>query len=370
MGIYLGVRIRPAPTMVTQRTLGITCALLAPALLATYPRVGDAPRPSDACQSVPLAAVADSVAAAFDAHQFVFLGSTHGGDKPHLFLLCLVSRSSFQARAVDVLVEWANPVHQPLVDRYLLGLEPLPIDSLNHVWFDTDAPDLWARLPLIPLFYERVRAINRRLAPERRIRVIGGSEPVDWSRVETPADVARYPFKTNWAAHVILEHFAPHPERRLLVVYGDGHIHHDGGTLMSDLHSLDRDKRYVVGTIRSVDAAAPNAVARLGDPSRPFFRAASRLPRSGPYPEDLFYAREGALDRYVDAVAYLGPAPARDLRNQIDFSADRRAELQRREAIRGDRPELMRLRFGNRARWFEAHPHDLPPDPRGPTARP
>src|SRR4026208_1960665 len=76
------------------------------------------------------AAVADSVAAQFDTHQFVFMGSTHGWKKQHDFQLCLLSRQAFQRRVTDVMVEWANPIYQNLVDRYLLELEPIPIDSL------------------------------------------------------------------------------------------------------------------------------------------------------------------------------------------------------------------------------------------------
>jgi len=146
------------------------------------------------CASPGLAQVADSIAAAFDAHQFVFVGSTHGGKKVHDLLLCLLSRPGFQRRTTDVLVEWGNPVHQRLVDRYLLTLDPLPLDSLRPVWLDTDAPQLWGRLPLIPEFYEAVRAINRQLDPERRIRVLGGCEPIDWSSVRSAADVATYPY--------------------------------------------------------------------------------------------------------------------------------------------------------------------------------
>lgn len=211
--------------------------------------------PSAACRSNALAEVADRVAAAFDTHQFVFIGSTHGGEKSHDFLLCLLSRPAFQSRVTDVLVEWANPVHQTLVDRYLLKLDPVPRESLRAVWIDTDAPQLWGRLPLIPQFYDAVRSINERLAPARRIRVLGGCEPIDWSSVTSATDVASYPFKNNWAAHVIAKHFASDPERRLLVVYGDGHIHHNGGAMMGNLYAtVDRAKLFVVGTIEALES--------------------------------------------------------------------------------------------------------------------
>ncbi len=137
------------------------------------------------CDSQELASAADQLAKAFDEHPFVFLGSTQGDRKQADFLLCLLSRPALQERATDILVEWANPVHQALMDRYLVALEEIPEEALTPIWFDTDAPELWARLPLIPEFFRGVRELNRDLEPARRIRVLGGSEPVDWSAVTT-----------------------------------------------------------------------------------------------------------------------------------------------------------------------------------------
>ncbi|HJU68064.1 MAG TPA: hypothetical protein VJ650_07410 [Gemmatimonadaceae bacterium] len=322
------------------------------------------------CSSGLVAAVADSVAEAFDKHQFVFIGSTHGGRKAHDFLLCLLSRPAFQSRVTDVLVEWANPVHQAQVDRYLLRLEPVPLDSLRRVWFDTDAPRLWARLPLIPEFYERVRSMNARVDFARRIRVLGGCEPIDWSSVNAATDVAMYPFKNNWAAHVITEHFAPDPRRRLLVVYGDGHIHHSGGHMMAQLAvALDRARLFVLGTIESSEPTDRDGVGRIGDATRPFYLSRGRLPSAGPYPRALFYANDEPLADHVDAVAYLGPERDRDLSNQTALTQEEEAEVRRRDAIKGDLQQLMQLRFGNRDRWFRSHPNELPRDPRRDSSR-
>src|SRR5687768_346714 len=270
---------------------------LAVVLLSAPTRAQSARGSAASCSSQEFARAADSVAAAFDTHQFVFIGSTHGGKKSHDFLLCLLSRPGFQRRVTDVLVEWGNPVHQAMVDDYLLKLRPVPVDSLRPVWVDTDAPQLWGRLPLIPEFYEAVRSINARPDPARRMRVIGGSEPIDWSRVKTANDVAMYPFKNNWAAHVITDHFLPHPQRKLLVVYGEGHIHHNGGNMMGNLYArIPREKLFVVGTI---DAPGPDddvaRIARLGNVAVPFFVSRAWLPSAGPYPRHFFYVRDKPL---------------------------------------------------------------------------
>lgn len=218
---------------------------------------------------------------------------------------------------------------------------------------------------MIPEFYAAVRSINAELAPTRRIRVLGGSEPIDWSVVRTANDVAKYPFKNNWAAHVITDHFAPDSGRHLLIVYGDAHIHHNGGNMMNRLYaSIPRAKLFVVGTIDEGKPEEASLIARLGNPARPFYLSGDRLPSSGPYSRALFYARENPLAQHVDAVVYLGPEPDRTRSNEIELTPSEKSEVSRRDAIKGDLRQLMQLRYGMQDLWFRSHPHDLPLDPR------
>jgi hypothetical protein len=57
------------------------------------------------CADVATAAAADSLAAKFNDHQFIFLGSTHGDVKIEEFLMCLVSRPTFTRRVTDIVSE-------------------------------------------------------------------------------------------------------------------------------------------------------------------------------------------------------------------------------------------------------------------------
>jgi hypothetical protein len=250
------------------------------------------------------------------------------------------------------------------VDRSLLKLEAVPEEELRAAWFDTDSPDLWARLPQIPAFYAKVREINARLEPARRIRVLGGNDPMDWSTMRSAEDIAKIPFRTNWVAHVLLDHYLPNPNQKCLVVYGDGHIYHNHGDIANDMtRNVERSKIFVVGTILDLKPNERELVARLGDPARPFYIEGEALPKGGPYPNDLFYSKGDPLLDHMDCVAYLGPEPDPDLRNKIDFTAAQKAEFERRAAVRGDMKELMKLRFAHRAEWFRAHPKDIPERP-------
>ena len=319
------------------------------------------------CADEAAAATADSVAARFDQHQFVFIGSTHGDLKIEEFLVCLVSRPAFSQRVTDIVVEWASSGHQRLIDRYILGLEPLPDDSLAPIYFDTDAPTLWTTLPQVRRFVETLRHTNSALPVPKRIRLIGGNEGIDWTKVRVAEDLARFPFKTNLVQHLLLEHLARMPGNRTLVVYGDCHIHHQGRNFMGALEAaLGRNRLFVVGRISELVPAERPFLAAVGNPEKPFFVSADRFPANLDGPPSLRVCSgesSGRLADYMDAFVYLGPRPDTSLVGSIPLTAAQKRELDRRSSIRSDPQLAMRARLHGRDRWFLAHPDDLPPRP-------
>lgn len=319
------------------------------------------------CRDEATAATADSLAARFDDHQFVFIGSTHGDLKIEEFLMCLVSRPAFTQRVTDILAEPVSSGHQGLVDRYLLALEPIPEDSLTPIWFDTDAPTLWTTLPQVRRFLDVLREVNRTLPPARRVRLVGGNEGIDWSRVRVPEDLAPYPYKTNLVPHLLVEHLAKTPGNRTLVVYGDCHIHWKGKNFMGDLEAaLGRGRLFVVGRIGEYVAAERAFLTAAGSPERAFFATTKRFPADLKGPASLRVCAEedpGALADYMDAFVYLGPAPDQSLIGSIPLTAAQQRELARRGSLRSDPQRTMRARFGGRNLWFATHPNDFTPRP-------
>jgi len=320
-----------------------------------------------ACPDDSVATAADAIAAKFEDYPFIFIGSTHGGAKRHEFLLCLLSRTDFQSAVTDILVEFISGAHQELLDNYLLRLKPLARQALRPLAMDTDRPELFATLPQVPDFLAAVRAVNEKLGPEGRMRVIGGSETIRWDEVAVREDLARFPFKTNWSAHVVVEHLAPDRHRRTLVVYGDGgHILH-GGTLTGDIEAfIDPSELFVIGTIRELKSGERDLVSAFGNPAAAFFVAEQQFPdlsSMAALPDDLYDTPPGELKKKIDALVYLGPSPDRDLTGTLEMTTDEARELERRRQIKNARETLM-VRLSGRKRWFASHPKDLPDDPR------
>ena len=263
------------------------------------------------CQSTAAAATADALAAKFDEHQFVFIGSTHGDLKIEQFLACLVSRPAFKQRVTDIVTEWAGSGQQRLLDRYLLMLEEIPAQDLRPIWFDTDAPTMWTTLPQVHQFLDTLRDVNKTLPAAKRIRLVGGNQGVDWSKVRVTEDLAPYPFKTNLMPHLLVDHLAKEAGNKTLVVYGDGHIRYKGNNFMGELEeALGRAKLFVVGRIGELAPEERAYLAAAGDPTKPFFVEARQFPKTVPWPKSLrvaFEERSPNLAEYIDAFVYLGP---------------------------------------------------------------
>lgn len=353
-----------------QRTVFIASLALAAIVLvdSASGRQGLVAREQGPCVDDATAATADSLAAKFDDHQFIFIGSTHGDAKIELFLACLVSRPSFTQRVTDIVQEQTSSGQQALLDRYVLGIEPIPPDSLSAIWFDTDAPTLWTTLPQVRRFVEVLREVNGTLPTPRRIRLVGGNEGIDWSKVRVVDDLAPYAYKTNLIPHLLAEHLAKQPNNRTLVVYGDCHIHWKGRNFMADLEGrLGRAKMLVVGRIGELVPAERDFLHALGNPENPFFVSRERFPATMTGPASLRVCggeQSGRLSDYMDAFVYLGPAPDTSLIGAVPLTVAQQRELQRRNAIRADPQRTMRARFGGRDRWFAAHPDDFSPRPK------
>jgi hypothetical protein len=338
--------------------------LLSTALTIGAEAVTDAPAHADmSCAAPAVAATADAFAAQFETHQFVFVSSTHGDAKIDEFLMCLIARPAFKQRVTDIVVEWASYAQQRLLDRYLLELDDVSSDALAAIWLDTDQPSLWATLPNVREFVETLRAVNRTLPATKRIRLIGGNDGVDWSKVRVVEDLAPYPFRTNMMPHLLIEHLAKAPGNRTLVVYGDGHIRHNRPNFMTDLDAaLGRERLFVVGTIHQLDPRERDYVAAIGDPAQPFFAEARRFPAPGAWPPSLRTAIDDRSERladYIDGLLYLGPEPSRIVLGSIPFSPAQQRELDRRAAIMSDPQRTMRARYEGRAQWFRGHPNEL-----------
>ncbi len=104
----------------------------------------------------------------------------------------------------------------------------MPVEQVQNAWRDT----VGALGPVSPVygeFYAAVRAANQKLPKQRRLRVLLGDPPVDWSRVRSREDLAPFlPFRDQFYAAVV-RYQALARNRKALLIMGAGHFQRSGG---------------------------------------------------------------------------------------------------------------------------------------------
>jgi hypothetical protein len=164
----------------------------------------------------------------FDQHRIVMLGEIHGSIQFDELLSKLVNSPAFAERVNDVVVEFGNARHQAILDRYIAG-DDVPVASLQAVWQDVVGAPGGVVLPPYHGLFRTIREVNRKLPPDRRIRVLAGDPPIDWGRVESREDIAPFlPFRDEHYASVVRYEVLAR-RRKALLVMGAGHfVRHDG----------------------------------------------------------------------------------------------------------------------------------------------
>jgi hypothetical protein len=187
-------------------------------LVPGIPAHGQAP----ALDQAKIGAALDGIFAAFSTHSLVGLGDRHGLTQIIAFYEAIIRDPRFARDVRNVVVEWGGAAHQDVIDRYVNG-DLVPYQELRAVWTDTVG---W--VPAVEHlgyahFFAQVRETNQMLAPEKRVRVLLGEPPIDWSKIHTRDDFLRIlPTRDSYAQGVI-ETVLERGEKAL-VLYGGAHF--------------------------------------------------------------------------------------------------------------------------------------------------
>jgi len=291
----------------------------------------------------------------FERHPLVALGEMHGVEQGARFIEQLVRHRDFAASTTIIVVEFGNALHQAVADAYVAG-EDVPPAQLRRIWHDFIGGGPWGfRSPIYPAFFATVRDVNRSLPHDRRIRVLLGDPPLDWSTTHTTADFhAALRDRDTHCARVVAEHVVREHERALLL-YGAFHLlrRHPlaGPETLAQL--IERD--HPLFTIMPHDGIGPGCeelearfaswpIPGLCELSRTWLAdhpAEAVLGNHGTVPSpdgtrsDPFAASGLKLGELFDAYLYLGPRAAltEASANWVAIDDADRTELKRRYAV-------------------------------------
>jgi len=170
----------------------------------------------------------DGILEAFGTHDLVALGERPWSKLDSDFRHALIGDPRFAQQVNDIVVEFANARYQPVLDRYLLDLAPVPPDSLRLIWEDASEPGAWDS-PVYAYMLEVVRRANRLRPREGRVRVLAGDPPIDWSKVESAADLEAWGARGAHAIGVIEREVIAKKHKALIVYSARNFFRRDRG---------------------------------------------------------------------------------------------------------------------------------------------
>ena len=244
------------------RSLGTALLLF---LLAATPTVGRSQsqqqvKPTGS-EPIPEPAV-PAILAAFDRYEVVAMPQGHGMQDLNGFIFSLIRNPAFAEKVNDIEVEFGNSLYQPILDRYIAG-ENVPFTEVQKVWRKTGQPANGAS-EFVEQFFPLVRALNQKLPPERRLRVLAGEPPIDWDQIKSNDDIIRLVHRDASAASV-MEKEVLSKHRKALMLYGTFHMFHMNEVRASAVSMYEKDYpnlTFVISDLGVFDTGVPT----LGSP--------------------------------------------------------------------------------------------------------
>ncbi len=172
----------------------------------------------------------DPITGVLDAFQFndvvALCDGGHGCEQAYAFRIALIRDPRFPGLVNDIVVESGNSLYQSIMDRFISG-EDIPDREIRKAWQNTtQAHDVWDR-PVFEGLFREVRDLNATLPKERQIRVLLGDPPIDWSKVNSAAELREtwnvLEDRDSCAARIIQSEVLA-KQRRALIIYGGMHL--------------------------------------------------------------------------------------------------------------------------------------------------
>jgi hypothetical protein len=295
-----------------------------------------------------------AILAAFDKYEVVAMPQGHGMQDLNDFILSLIRNPAFSEKVNDIEVEFGNSLYQPLLDRYIAG-ENVPFTELQKVWREMGQPASGAS-GFVEQFFPLVRALNQKLPPERRLRVLAGDPAVKWDQIKGIQDLMARHFDREAGIASVMEREVLSQHRKALLLLGTMHLMHGAGSAVSRYEKDYPNLTFVISELGVFDTDLPTlSSSRLATWPIPslalakgtwlgaldlghFIPPGTRIDQDCNVHHDFPKAMQKPMEELVDGFLYLGPQDLR-LREKIpaDIALDvtYRTELRRGGAMIG-----------------------------------
>ena len=162
---------------------------------------------------------------ALDHYPLVALGEAHQLQQEHDFIQALLHHPALPEKIQDIVVEFGNARYQAIADRFVSG-QPVADTELVQIWRNTlitGENPVWDA-PVYEQFFRTVRAVNQGLPASRRLRVLLGDPPIDWSTVRKKEDWGNLALQRDSHYTSVVEREVLTRNHRALLIAGTNHF--------------------------------------------------------------------------------------------------------------------------------------------------
>src|SRR5205085_907097 len=108
------------------------------------------------------ARVIEPILGAWKTADVVCLGEGHGRYFDNWLRMALVRHPDFPRLVRTVVVEMANPIHQDLLDQFIVEGAVMSREQIAPIWSDATNPEVW-EMPIYEQFLRAIRDVNLKL---------------------------------------------------------------------------------------------------------------------------------------------------------------------------------------------------------------
>ena len=174
------------------------------------------------------------------------------------FIRQLIADPRFADLVDDIVVEVGNARYQPLVDDYVNG-KAIDESALAEAWLNTTVAN---QISADVEWFRLVRQINRTRPAGRRMRILLGDPPIDWTKVQTREDHFKWLAQRDSFPAALVQTEVIAKERRALIVYG--HLHFQRRQMSSNFFMDDWRAQTIVSLLERAGPTRVFTVWTLG----------------------------------------------------------------------------------------------------------
>jgi len=287
------------------------------------------------------AGITGRIMEAWKTADVVCLGEDHDRYYDNELRIALIRHPAFPQTVRVIVVEMANPVHQDLLDRFILDGAAMSREEIAPIWSDASNPEVWES-PIYEELLRAVRDVNLRLPRGQRVRVLAGDSKVDWSKVHSPTELIPLMNRGSNIRDIIATQVLD-KHLKALAIYGAGHCSRLGLGFPAQLADRYGNERFwtISPLIRKKGVEKARNLFGLGAEAEYIVVAGSRW-ASTPADDMLIPAlAQSEVGQLYDSIVYHGDVPDSIVGpGMAAFRARMGPELGRRAKILADAIKL------------------------------